>query len=59
MYRRRAGSGGFTVTLSSNNGAAQVPAGVTVSAGNSTATFTISTSLGHRLHAGVHWCLLQ
>jgi lysophospholipase L1-like esterase len=37
-------SGGAVVTLSSDNTAAQVPASVTVSAGQSSANFTITTS---------------
>ncbi len=37
-------SGGAVVTLASNNGVATVPANVTVAAGATTGTFTISTS---------------
>jgi hypothetical protein len=37
-------TGGATVALSSNNGAAQVPASVTVAANATTATFTTNTS---------------
>jgi hypothetical protein len=37
-------AGGAQVTLSSNNGAAQVPSSLTVPAGSSTGTFTITTS---------------
>jgi hypothetical protein len=38
-------AGGTQVLLSSNNGAASVPASVTVLAGSSSATFTVSTSV--------------
>ncbi len=38
-------AGGITVTLSSNNGAAQVPASVTVPPGSATVTFPVTTSL--------------
>jgi hypothetical protein len=37
-------SGGVSVSLSSNNASATVPASVTVAAGSATATFTVSTS---------------
>jgi hypothetical protein len=36
--------GGATITLSSNNPAAQVPASVNIAAGNSATTFTVATS---------------
>jgi len=38
-------NGGLAVTLSSNNGAAGVPGSLTVSAGQSSATFTVSTTV--------------
>ncbi len=44
MLTRAALAGGFTVTLSSSNPAATVPATVTVAAGATTATFPVTTT---------------
>ena len=38
-------AGGMTVTLSNNNGAAQLPTSVTIAAGLTTANFTVTTSI--------------
>jgi hypothetical protein len=45
--------------LSSNNGAGSVPSSVTVSAGSSSATFTISTgAVARSTSVGHHLCIL-